>query len=91
MRNKLSAVTMLLILTVVLTSCQTSPPEVVTVVEYRDRPMPEINWPVLPDPAGRVKSQGDTVTMPLAYWLDLTRYIIDVEAGIELYEAGRAE
>lgn len=29
------------------------------------------------------------VSMPLAYWLDLTRYVIDVEAGIDIVEAAR--
>jgi hypothetical protein len=28
--------------------------------------------------------------MSLAYWLALTRYVIDVEAGIEIIEAYRA-
>ena len=27
--------------------------------------------------------------MPLAYWLSMTRYVIDVEAGIAIYEAAR--
>jgi len=34
---------------------------------------------------------GSSVTMPLAYWLEITKYIIDVEAGIGKIEASRAK
>lgn len=30
------------------------------------------------------------VTMPLDYWLAMTRYVIDVEAARKLYEAERS-
>ena len=40
--------------------------------------------------AGKVALAGDVVSMPLAYWLAVTRYVIDVEAGIDEVEAARA-
>lgn len=77
-------------MTALLMSCQTLPPEIVTVIEYRDRPIPEINWPQFPDPKGIVKQNADgSVSMPLDYWLKLTKYVIDVEAGIDILEASR--
>lgn len=33
-----------------------------------------------------VKLEGDTVTMPLWYWLKITEYVIDVESNKELQE-----
>jgi hypothetical protein len=71
-----------------LTSCRTCP-SAEPVVEYVDRPIPVVAWPTFPDPAGLVKRDGEVVTMSLAYWLALTRYVIDVEAGIEIIEAYR--
>jgi hypothetical protein len=84
--------TLALILAVALTSCTTWQPEVVTVevVKYRDRPIPDIAWPTVPDPADKVVRMTDgRVAMPLIYWLAVTRYIIDAEAGIEIIEASR--
>lgn len=37
-----------------------------------------IDWPTFPDPTGRVALSGDTVTMSLGYWLEVTRYVIAV-------------
>lgn len=78
-----------LILTILSTSCRTSPP----VIEYRDRPIPAVSWAQFPNPKGIVKidDESKTVTMPLAYWLAVTRYVIDTEAGIKTIEAYRAE
>ena len=84
--NKLKIVTVLMTFLALSMSCQTSP---VNVVEYRSRPLPDIVWPTLPDPKGVVKESGELVTMPQAYWLALARYVIDVEAGIDLVEAYR--
>lgn len=52
--------------------------------------MPDVNWPAFPDPKGQVTKSGDVVSMPLAYWLAVTRYVIDAEAGIQVIEAARA-
>lgn len=80
-------------------SCTTSPPsapEIVEVpvpypvIEYRDRPLPAIDWPPFPDPSGAVELLPDgRVALPLELWLDITRYVIDVEAGIDRIEAYR--
>ena len=72
-----------LILAGVLTSCRTCPPSAAV------EPLP-IAWPSVPDPAGKVALAGDVVSMPLAYWLSVTRYVIDVEAGIDEVKAARA-
>lgn len=76
-------------------SCATSPPsapeivEIIT-VEYRDRPLPYIAWPAFPDPGDSVALDAEgRVVMPLEYWLDVTRYVIDVEAGIDRLEVYR--
>jgi hypothetical protein len=62
------------------------------VTEYRDRPLPEVTWPAFPDPAGKVSRNADGwVIMPTSYWLDVTRYVIDTEAAIDIIEASRAE
>jgi hypothetical protein len=67
----------------------TSPPSV-QVVEYRNRPMPVIDWPAFPDPTGHVKLADGVVSMSAEYWLAVTRYVIEVEAGIDTVEAYRA-
>lgn len=64
-------------------SCQTS-----------QRPAPpvvKIDWPVFPDPAGAVALSDDglTVSMPTDYWLRVVQYVIDAEAGIEIFEGSR--
>jgi hypothetical protein len=43
---------------------------------------------VFPDPTGQVTTSpdGKTVMMPTAYWLKITQYVIDTEAGITIYE-----
>ena len=89
--NSSKTAIVLLLLTGALTSCQTLAPEVI--VEYRDRPLPVIDWPTFPDPAGVVKYSltTDTVVMPLDYWLAVTRYVIDAEAGIDVIEACRGQ
>jgi len=80
---------LLLILMLLSTSCRTSPP----VIEYRDRPIPAVAWATFPDPKGIVKIDDDAknVTMPLAYWMAVTRYVIDTSAGIKTIEAYRDE
>lgn len=83
---------LLLILLVVSTSCQTCPPSAapIEVIEYRDRPMPVVNWPTFPDPEGQVERMPDgRIVMTLTYWLAVTRYVIDAEAGIEIIEISR--
>lgn len=67
-----------------LMSCQTSPPP----VSPRPDPVP-VAWPSVPDPKGVVTESGGVVSMPLSYWLAMTRYIIDAEAAHGLYEAER--
>ena len=64
-------------------SCQSSPPS-----SPRPEPTP-IAWPSFPDPSGVVTEAGGVVSMPLYYWMALTRYVIDAEAARELYEAER--
>ena len=57
---------------------------------YRDRPIPEINWPSFPDPSGEVSQLPDgRVVMSKEYWIKITRYVIDAEAGIDIIEASR--
>jgi len=34
-----------------------------------------------------VTESGGVMSMPMAYWMALTRYVIDVEAARALYEA----
>jgi hypothetical protein len=69
-------------LTLVFLSCQTSPAPVA--------PEPlKIDWPVFPDPTGRVSMDGDRVVMDADYWLAVARYAIDVDACIGLVEASR--
>lgn len=68
-----------------LTSCQTSPPA----PSPRPEPVP-VAWPAFPDPAGQVTEKDGVVSMPVEYWLALTRYVIDAEAARELYEAERS-
>jgi len=48
--------------------------------------MPDITWPELPDPSKYVTMANGVVSMPLSYWMDLTRYIIDMEAAREIVE-----
>lgn len=76
-------VIMAVILTAALTSCVTKPPFVVKV------DIPVVAWPAFPDPTGQVTRVDNIVSMPLAYWLSMTRYVIDVEAGIAEIEAAR--
>lgn len=84
---KFLLVTPLLILTILSTSCRTFPEKI---VEYRNRPIPSVAWPTFPDPKGIVARNADgTVVMPTEYWLAVTRYVIDVEAGIEKIEEYR--
>lgn len=82
-KRRLIPASLTLTLLVALTSCVTRPPVVVKV------DLPAITWPLFPDPAGLVTKQGDIVSMPLSYWLSMTRYVIDVEAGIAEVEAAR--
>jgi hypothetical protein len=35
---------------------------------------------------GKVTLSGDTVSMSAEYWLLVTKYVIDTEAGITIYE-----
>jgi hypothetical protein len=44
----------------------------------------------VPDPTGKVSQAADgSVVMTAEYWLSITRYIIDVEAGIAIIESAR--
>jgi len=74
-----------LILMVALASCRTLP-------SADARPdLPVIAWPAFPDPDGKVHRLDDgRVVMSTEYWLAITRYVIDVEAGIAEVEAWRA-
>ena len=51
-------------------------------------PVP-VAWPTFPDPAGVVTESVGVVSMPLSYWMALTRYVIDAEAARGLYESER--
>lgn len=52
--------------------------------------LPPLDWPTFPDPVGRVTLAGETVTMPLDYWLAVARYAVDADAVRQIVEAWRA-
>lgn len=52
-------------------------------------PRVDISWPSFPDPAGLITEKDGVVSMPADYWLAMARYIVDVEAAHEKYEAER--
>ena len=79
------AMILAVILTLLSVSCKTSPVVVTEKVE-----LPPIDWPVFPDPTGQVERLPDgRVVMPLTYWLAITGYVIEAEAGIYTVEAYR--
>ena len=85
----ITPIVLMLLLTFPLTSCQTSPENPAPAVNI---PAPlAVSWPELPDPVGKVARLPDgRVALPAEYWMALSKYIIDVEAGIEIVEAYRA-
>lgn len=73
---------MLTVLTAALMSCKSLP--------RQEKKTLQIDA-VFPSPFDQngnaiVKLEGDTVTMPLWYWLKITEYVIDVESNKELQE-----
>lgn len=46
-----------------------------------------IDWPIFPDPKGKVTSDGERVSMSLDFWLKIARYVVGVESGIEILQA----
>lgn len=65
-----------------LTACVTSP------VAPPD--LPPLVWPVLPPPPETISLDGETVTVPLDYWLALYEYIARADAvRAELVREGR--
>ncbi len=73
----------LISLIALLISCQTKPAKIEP-VEI------EIEFPVFPDPAGRVfLAPSGMVYMELDYWLKIAEYKIEVDRTEELYKAGR--
>jgi len=55
---------------------------------------PRLSFPVFPDPLGADGNnipvrEGDTVKVPLWYWLKITEYVVEIEKTKEMYEAWR--
>jgi len=67
---------MLSVLTLLSVSCVGSP-------EPTQIP---VDWPVFPAPPDEVVLEGETVCMPLEYWLEITRYVVAVERVRESME-----
>jgi len=45
-----------------------------------------VDWPEFPAPPEEVVLEGETVCMPLEYWLSITRYVVAVERVRESME-----
>lgn len=75
--------TLLIVSTLLLASCQTSP----AVPEPKPASV-DLTWPAFPDPIGLVLYDKATglVSMPLDYWESLTRYVIDIEKNRKIIE-----
>ena len=87
-KNRFPLAILALISLVAWTSCATCPKS--DAPASSPPPLPAIRWPTFPDPSAEVARDADgSVRMSLAYWLAVTRYVIDVEAGIEIVEAYR--
>ena len=67
--KSLLLVAMLSVLTLLFASCTSSP----------EPPTIPIDWPEFPAPPKEVVLEGETVCMPLDYWLEITRYVVAVE------------
>lgn len=57
-----------------LTSCESCPPAIEVPVD----------WPAVPDPGELVVLEGETVSMPLDYYLALVRYFVAIERVREI-------
>lgn len=70
-----------LVLTIALTSCKSTQK-----VQNVQPIQIETHFPAPYDENGNaiVQFDGETVTMPLWYWLKITEYVIDVETNKEL-------
>jgi hypothetical protein len=56
---------------------------------------PYLSFPSFPDPLKEDGSavpvlEGDTVKLPLWYWIAITEYVVDVEKVREMYEAWKS-
>jgi len=67
---------MLSVLTLLFASCVGSPEPIQILVD----------WPEFPAPPEEVVLEGETVCMPLEYWLSITRYVVAVERVRESME-----
>jgi hypothetical protein len=73
----------------ILSTCSTTPP-----VEAPKAVDPALDFPLFPDPfrpdgtpIPAFDLGAQTVMVPLAYWLKITEYVVDVEKVRETYEA----
>lgn len=80
-----STLTLLIGLTLLLISCQSSP-EVVTETETV---VPPLTFPTPPDPAGFVTVKGEQVIVEIEWWTQLAEYMIDVDAVRKQYNLYR--